>query len=224
MKVGMKAVAYACLTICFIILACGTVASVKPMGAGNKALVFSVAGPVAPVYDIKMPMPYSVLRYRFGLNDNTDAYIGIHPTLGLFGNIGLDAGVTRHFARSLGWRPGISAGMSLYGFYDFVELGNARLYPELSLILSYDVSERVPVIYFGIENMFQLTKPYVVPVCLVGSEFALGSRVALSVETRWYAPTESGDDRVVDYTIIPFGQGALGFALGFTYSFSRRQQ
>lgn len=223
MKVYMKIVAYACLFNCLIVLACGTVASVKPMGTGNKALTFSVGGPVAPVYDINMPLPYSVLRYRQGLNANTDVHVGIHPTMGLFGNIGLDLGLTRHFMRNLGWRPGVSAGVSLYGFYDFEEFGNARLYPELTLIFTYDVSQRVPVIYFGFENMFQLTKPYLIPVCLAGSDFTLGNRLTLALEVRWYAPTESGDDRVVDYVITPVGQGALGFALGFTYSFSRRQ-
>lgn len=223
MKVDVKTVAYVCLGICFIFLACGTVASVKPMGTGNKALTFSVGGPVAPVYDINMPLPYSVLRYCHGLNANTDAHVGIHPTMGLFGNIGLDVGLTRHFMRNLGWRPGVSAGVSLYGFYDFEELDNARLYPELTLIFTYDVSQRVPVIYFGFENMFQFTKPYFIPVCLVGSEFALSNRWTLGLEARWYAPTESGDDRVVDYVITPVGQGALGFALGVMYSFSRRQ-
>lgn len=222
MKVGMKTVAYVCLVVCFIFLACGTVASVKPMGTGNKALVFSAGGPVAPVYDIEMPLPYSVFRYRFGVNDNADAHVGLHPTMGLFGNLGLDIGLTKHFVRNVGLRPGISAGMSLYGFYDFSEAGNARLYPELSVILTYDVSTRVPVIYLGVENMIQFTEPYIIPACLLGGEFVLSNRFALSLEARWYAPNESGDDRVVDYSITPFGQGAFGFVFGFAYTIGGR--
>jgi hypothetical protein len=221
-KVRMQVVAYIGLATSLVFMGCGTVASVKPMGAGNKALVFSAGGPVAPVYDIEMPLPYSVLRYCFGLNENTDVHVGIHPTMGFFGNLGVDVGLTRHFWRNRGLRPGISAGMSLYGFYDFAELDHARLYPELSLILTYDISKRVPVIYLGVENMFQFTRPYIVPVCLVGGEFSASSRLTLNLEARWYAPNESGDDRVVDYILTPFGQGALGFVLGVTYSFSGR--
>ena len=222
MKKRMGIVASIFLILCIFVLECGTVASVKPMGAGNKSVVFSAGGPVAPVYDIDMPLPYSVLRYRFGLNDDTDVHISIHPTLALFGDAGLDIGLTKHFARNEGLRPGFSAGMSLYGFYDFSEVANARVYPELSFIFTYDVSKRVPVIYLGVENMIQFTEPYLVPACLLGGEFALNRRLAISLETRWYAPTESGDDRVVDYSITPFGQGAVGFVLGFSYSFGGR--
>jgi len=222
-KVKVEVVACICLLSCLIVLECGTVASVKPMGTGNKALVFSAGGPVAPVYGIKMPLPYSVLRYRFGLNDNTYAHVGIHPTMGLFGNLGLDVGLTKHFVRSLGLRPGISAGISLYSFYDFMKVNNARFYPELSLILTYDISKRVSVVYLGVENMFQFTEPYVIPACLMGGEFTLSNRLTLDLEAKWYAPTESSDDRVVDYVVTPLEQGALGFVLGLTYAFSGRQ-
>jgi hypothetical protein len=222
-KTSRDIAVYISITVCFIFIACGTVASVKPLGAGNRSLIFSAGGPVAPVYGIKMPLPYSVFRYRSGLNDNTDAHVGFHPTMALFGNIGLDIGLTKHFARNCGLRPGISAGMSLYGFYDLSEARNARLYPELSVILTYDVSRRVPVIYLGVENMIQFTEPYLVPACLLGGEFVLSKRLALSLEARWYAPNESGDDRVVDYSITPFGQGAFGFVFGFAYTFGRRQ-
>jgi len=56
--------------VCFLIaillssLGCGTDASVQPIGKGRSNLAFSSGGPVAPVFDINMPMPYSVLRYR----------------------------------------------------------------------------------------------------------------------------------------------------------------
>ena len=222
MKVRMGIVAFIFLILCILVLECGTVASVKPVGAGNKTVVFSAGGPVAPVYDINMPIPYSVLRFRFGLDDDTDAHVGLHPTLALFGDVGLDIGVTKHFARNEGLRPGFSASMSLYGFYDFSELSNVRVYPELSFILCYDVSKRIPVVYLGVENMIQFTEPYVVPACLLGGEFALSRRLVISLETRWYAPLESGDDRVVDYSITPFGQGAVGFVLGFAYTFGGR--
>lgn len=210
------------LVLCCIFVACGTVASVKPMGAGNKSLTFSAGGPVAPIYGIKMPLPYSVLRYRFGLNNDTDVHIGLHSTIALLGDLGLDVGLTKHFVRNIGLRPGVSAGVSLYGFYHFAEAGSTRLYPELGLLLTYDVSERVRVIYVGVENMFQFTEPYVIPACLLGIEFALGNRLAISTETRWYAPTQSGDDRVVDYTITPFKQGAIGFVVGVCYDFKGR--
>jgi hypothetical protein len=221
-KLRKEIVVCSVFVICLISLQCGTVSSVRPMGAGNKSLVFSAGGPVAPVYDINMPLPYSVLRYRFGLSDNTDMHIGIHPTMALFANLGLDVGVTKHFVRNDGLRPGFSASLCLYGFYDFTETTSARVYPDVALIMTYDISRRVPVLYFGLESMIQFTEPYMVPAFLLGGEFTLGSRSALRLETRWYAPTESGDDRVVDFALTPFGQGAIGFVLGFEYRFGGR--
>lgn len=212
-------VAYSILVLCIVLLQCGTVSSVKPLGAGNKSIVFSAGGPVAPVYDMNIPLPYSVLRYRFGLNDNTDIHIGVHPTMALFGNLGIDAGFTRHFMRSFGMRPGVSAGLAFYGFYDFGEVDHMRVYPELSIIFSYDIFHSRHVLYFGGQSMIQFVEPYVVPAVFGGGELSLGRSLAFNLETRWYAPTESGDDRVVDFKLTPFGQGALGFVLGFGYKF-----
>ncbi|MBE0432592.1 hypothetical protein IBX73_03895 [candidate division WOR-3 bacterium] len=224
MKIIRVTITPVCVLLCFIFLSCGTVASVKPMGAGHRLLAFSAGGPVAPVYDINMPLPYAVLRYRFGLNDATDFHAGLHPTMALFQDLGVDVGLTKHFVRNSGARPGFSAGLSLYGFYHFADASSARLYPDLTLIATYDVSKRFRVFYFGFESMFQFTKPFVVPVFLAGGEFGLGDRLVLDLEARWYAPTESGDDRVVDYTITPFGQGAVGFVIGLSYAFQGRQQ
>ncbi len=205
------------LFVCLLLLQCGTVSSVKPAGAGNKSFVLSAGGPVAPVYDMEIPLPYSVLRYRLGLEGNTDLHVGIHPTMALFGNLGVDAGITRHFARSLGLRPGFSAGFALYGFYDFGEVGHMRFYPELSVLFTYDILNSRHVLYGGAQSMIQFSEPYVVPAFMLGGEISLGRRYALTLETRWYAPFESGDDRVVDFTLTPFGRGALGFVLGFGY-------
>lgn len=217
MRVERSVVVYSILVYGMLLLQCGTVSSVKPLGAGNKSIVLSAGGPVAPVYDMNIPLPYSVLRYRLGLNDNTDIHIGIHPTMALFGNLGIDAGITRHFMRSLGMRPGISAGLALYGFYDFGDLDHIRVYPELSIIFSYDIFRSNHVIYLGEQGMIQFAEPYIVPTAIAGGEFSLGRNLALTLETRWYAPTESGDDRVVDFRLTPFGQGALGFVLGLGY-------
>ncbi|UCF69803.1 MAG: hypothetical protein JSW49_06255 [candidate division WOR-3 bacterium] len=222
MRAGKAIVICVVLFTCLVLSRCGTISSVRPMGAGNKSLVFSAGGPVAPVFDIDMPLPYSVLRYRFGLNDDTDIHIGLHPTMALFANLGFDIGVTKHFARSAGLRPGFSAGASIYAFYDFSETASARVYPDVALILTYDISQRLRVLYLGLESMIQFDEPYIVPALFLGAEYSLGSRFNLNAEARWYAPTESGDDRVVDFTFTPFGQGAVGLVLGCEYRFGRR--
>jgi len=162
-------------------------------------------------------MPYAVLRYRRGLNENTDFHFGIHPTMMMLGNIGMDMGLTKHIASQSGWMPALSLEASIYGFYHMPEFSSIRVYPALSLIGSYQLANRRHIVYFGTHSMMQFTSPYVVLAPLIGWEFSMGRKLVLNLETKWYAPTEESEKRVVDYTIRPFDYGALGFVWGLSY-------
>ncbi len=203
----------------FCYMSCGTVASVRPIGEGRKAVSFSFGGPVTPVYDINVPLPYSVVRMRYGLTENTDLHCGIHTTMSLLANISVDIGLTRHFTVQSGWRPALCLGASLYGFYHINEFSSTRIYPELSLIGSYAFSRYHHLVYFGSHAMMQFTEPYVVLAPLIGVEIPFGRRLNINAEALWYAPTEASKDRVVDYTLRPFDHGAIGFAAGVSYTF-----
>ena len=97
------------------------------------------------------------------------------------------------------------------------EFSSIRVYPALSLIGSYQLANRRHTVYFGTHSMMQFTSPYVVLVPLIGWEFSMGRKFVLNLETKWYAPTEESEKRVVDYTIRPFNYGALGFVWGLSY-------
>jgi len=207
------------ILFCLGIVQCGTVASVQPLGKGNSAITFSSGGPVTTIFGMKMPIPYTVLRYRKGLNENTDFHFGIHPTLMIMGNMSLDIGITKHILSPSGFKPGLSAGTSIYGFYHMNKLSTARVFPELSVIGSYPLFNQDQWLYFGLQSMFQYIKPYAALVPLVGFEFHPGKRFMFNLETKWYAPTEESANRVVDYEIRPFDQGAVGFVWGISYRF-----
>jgi hypothetical protein len=83
------------LILFLCIIGCGSVSSVRPIGAEEKAVTLSSGGPVTEIFGITMPLPYSVLRYRQGLRNNTDLHIGIHPTMAILGNLGIDVGLTK---------------------------------------------------------------------------------------------------------------------------------
>lgn len=210
-----------CLLIAVLLgcVKCGTVASVQPLGKGQSSLAFSSGGPVAPVFDINMPVPYSVLRYRRGLNQSTDFHFGIHPTMLILGNLGIDVGVTKHFVPQAGLRPALSVGTSVYGFYHMDDFSSIRAYPEVAVIGCYRLSEHAHALYFGTHTLVQFVRPYVIFAPLIGFEIPFGSRIVLNLETEWYAPHEESRDRVVDYTIRPMDYGALGFVWGISYKF-----
>jgi hypothetical protein len=207
------------IILCLWVIGCGSVSSVRPIGMEEKSVTLSSGGPVTEVFGITMPLPYSVLRYRQGLSDNTDLHIGIHPTMAILGNLGIDVGLTKQLMGQSGWRPAFVLGGSVYGFYHFNETSSIRAYPEISMVASYNLGSRREVIYFGAQNMIQFSEPYLISVLLVGSEIPFGNHFILDLETKWYAPVEESEKRVVDYSITPAGHGVIGFVFGLSYKF-----
>lgn len=206
------------LLVLMLAAGCGTVASVRPIGKGNSALTFTSAGPVAPVFGLDMPIPYAVLRFRRGLNDNTDFHAGLHATMLYLGNIGIDAGLTKHFLSQSGWRPALALEASVYAFYHLNEFSSIRAFPEVAVFTRYNLFNDRHALYFGSHFLAQYTDPYIIIAPFLGFEFNIG-HFGLNLEGKWYAPTEDTEYRVVDYKIKPFNRGAVGIAWGISYQF-----
>lgn len=204
------------LTLLFT--ACGTVASVTPLGSGKSSITLSSGGPVAPVFDIKMPIPYSVLRYRHGISDNIDIHVGLHPTMYILGNITMDIGVTRHLRQPVGWIPGLALEGTLFGFYHMHDLSTTRVFPGVGLIGYSCLSQGKTYLYYGAQSLVQYDSPYLIIAPLFGLQLSV-KRFQINLEAKWYAPHEESEDRVVDYTLIPASQGAIGFVWGLSYQF-----
>ncbi|UCC11639.1 MAG: hypothetical protein JSW02_09865 [candidate division WOR-3 bacterium] len=214
-----KAITWFTVLIACVFIAsvhCGTVASVRPMGKDRSSLTFCSGGPVAPVFDIQMPIPYSVLRYRRGLNENTDFHCGIHPTMMVLGNVALEVGITKLIVDQGGWRPALALEGSAYLFMHVFDISTTRAYPEIGIVASYNLSLRGHLIYFGFQNIIQYDEPYWISAPLIGVELPLG-RFNINLEAKWYAPQERSDNRIVDYTLIPADKGAIGFVWGLSY-------
>jgi hypothetical protein len=144
--------------------------------------------------------------------------------MSLLGNLGLDIGLTKRFVQPSGWMPSVSLEASLYGFYHFNDVSSIRAYPEMTVLGSYEKMRQEQYVYFGIQSMFQTSRPYVVSVPLLGLETPLSRRLILNLEGKWFAPVEGSDDRAVDYSYTPGDHGALGFILGCTYRFSSEEE
>jgi hypothetical protein len=131
-----------------------------------------------------------------------------------FGNLALDAGVTKHFLQQSQWIPALAIEGSIYGFYNIGETSSLRVYPAFALIGSYRLSKRDHLLYLGTHMMIQYADPYLIFVPYIGFEIPFGHQWVLNLETKWYAPHEDSEDRVVDYGIKPANYGALGFTCG----------
>jgi hypothetical protein len=196
---------------------CGAVTAVTPLDRGESSLSASVGGPVTNVAGMNIPLPYTVVRYRYGLSDKAGIYAGGHLLTAGFAVVGLDLGFSYHFLAQRGWVPtvGTTAGIAA-----FIEPGgNEALFPQLDLVASYRVGKRLDT-YFGAQSMYQFsTRPYVVLAPLVGAQYRFGDDFSLGLEAKWYAPAEPTEPRNVHYSLPIGNQGALGFVLGANWLF-----
>jgi hypothetical protein len=199
-----------------ILTGCGTVSTVRPLPVGERALAFSLGGPVASIPGIAdVPLPYTTLRYRWGIIDNLEGHIGIHPTMLVFGTLAADVGLSYQFLSPLKWRPGLCLGLNPTMWLNPFNDNGSGAAPSADLTASWDVNRSI-LLYTGGQAFFQLQEPYVPWAVLMGSEFSAGKYLGLSAELKWYAPSENSTYRVVNYPISPGGLGAFGVVLGIS--------
>jgi hypothetical protein len=196
---------------------CGTVTAVTPLNRGESALNVSLGGPVANVGGTNIPIPCAVARYRYGLSDQAGLYAGGHLTTAALRVVGVDFGFSYHFLRQQNWIPCVGTSAGLVTFIQ--PGGDDALFPQLDLIASYRVGDRFTT-YFGSQSMYQLsTKPNVVLAPFIGAGWRVSDPVSLSLEAKWYAPSEKTRPRNVNYSLPIANHGAVGFVLGANWLF-----
>ncbi len=199
---------------------CGTVTAVRALHKGESCVAVSLGGPVANVAGMDVPMPYAVGRYRYGLTDRAGLYGGAHLAMPAFGVLGLEAGFSYQLLDQRGALPGLSACAACTGLIE--PGGGEALFPGLDLVASWQVGGRW-LVYAGGQSLYQLNeKPHAVFAPLVGAECRLG-RWRVSLESKWYAPTERTHPRNVNYRLPIGGHGAVGFVVGVSYDFGARK-
>ncbi len=202
---------------------CGSITSVRPIGQGKQSLSFAVGGPFADYFGGSKPIPYGLIRYRRGLNDKTDLFASYHLTPAIFGVVGLDVGLAKQFAAQKGKRPAVSIGGGVNFFmlaYDTShafkpDFSSFRAFPQLYIIGSYTIKQHL--VYFGADNMFQWTNPYLISVMVLGGEYRWSRLFRTTLEARWYAPWENSVFRAVHYTAPIQKHGDVGIILGFNF-------
>jgi hypothetical protein len=201
---------------------CGTVTAVTPLHRGESALAASLGGPVANVGGMNIPMPYAVARYRYGLNDQAGLYAGGHLLTAGFGVVGLDLGFSYHFLEQNGWVPCVGASAGVMALIQ--PNGGDAMFPQLDLVASYRLGSRFTA-YFGSQSMYQFrSAPTVVLAPFVGGQFKMSDMFSLSLESKWYAPTEKTRPRNVNYTLPIGGRGAVGFVIGANWLFGGQHE
>jgi hypothetical protein len=169
-----------------------------------------------------IPLPYTVVRYRYGLSDKAGLFAGGHLTAAALGVIGTDLGFSYHFLEQKAFVPAVGASASLL---ILIQPGrNEAMFPQADLTASYLWGDRY-LFYFGSHSVYQLNEqPAVTLAPFVGGSLKLGRVWSLSLESKWYAPSEPTHPRNVNYLLPIANHGAVGFALGLNFDFGGRHE
>jgi len=196
---------------------CGTVSAVRPLRREQSAVALSVGGPVAKVSGMDIPLPYAVLRYRYGVNDRFGLYAGGHLLQAALGNVVFDGGFSYHFVEQAGLVPAVGASGGVVAFLKPGSGGESAVFPQVDLTASWLAGGR-SLTYLGMQSMYQFDdRPYFAFAPFVGEEVRLGERFSLCVEAKWYGAGEPTRPRTIDYRLPLGGTGAVGFVLGANY-------
>ncbi len=209
----------------WVMIGCGVISSVRPLGQGKHSLTFAVGGPFVGYYGGSKPIPYGLVRYRRGLTERTDLYASYHLMPAIFGILGLDFGIAKQYAVQDRMRPAVNIGGGLNFFFQAYDTSHTlsfdpktfRAFPQIFFVGSYDVKNHL--IYFGADNMLQWTSPYLVTALVLGGEYRWSRLFRTTLETRWFAPWENSTFRAVNYTAPIFEHGDIGLVLGLNLYF-----
>ena len=200
----------------FYFCGCGATQPVRVLDEGATKVSASLGGPLIPLGNATIPVPYLVAGVQHGYSSSLTLAGNVHLLTALFGDVGVDAGAAQRFVRSDGWVPEITAKAQCYFFYDVKRGNNPRLFPFLSLNASYLVGEST-LLYFGADNLFQFVEPIYFLSPFAGVQFPLSSRFEMQVESKWMAANANTEHGVMEGHNSINGRGNIGTFIGFHY-------
>lgn len=198
---------------------CGATQPVRVIDQGSTQAAVSLGGPLIPFGGMTVPTPYLNLGLIHGYKDNLTLTGNIHATTALLKNAAFDVGAAVRLAReNKGW-PELTAKGQLYLFSDLVRFDNARMFPLLSINASSLIGNST-LLYAGMEQLIQFSKPHYFLTPFAGTQVCLSDRSALQVELKWMAANVNSAHGIFRGTGSIGSHGDVGLFFGFTYGLS----
>ena len=207
-------------SLALVLLAgCSTTRALAPLEKGQHGATFSVGGPFVQFAGAPIPLPIASVGYQYGIDGKSNVHGAFYLTqLVLFKVGGFDVGINRELSPAAGARPRVMVDFTNYLFFGDHSpgdpAGGARWFPDVSLMLTWDLGQRPHRIYLGVDTFFQ-TMPefHVYPSPVLGTELRASHVVGVQLELAYHAfwadteplqPVWYGFDR----------HGAIAFKLG----------
>ncbi|MGV6860276.1 MAG: hypothetical protein ACWA41_00800 [Putridiphycobacter sp.] len=137
--------------------ACAPSRFIEPLEKKQLAVGGNFGGPLIKFGGKPIPVPLSAIEIGYGLDTNLTLHGGLHTTALFFGDLQLDAGVTYQFLHQQKYRPNISVNPGFNYAQSFSE-HVFKFWPTLDLNAFYNYGRRHNYFYFGVNNMFELSK------------------------------------------------------------------
>lgn len=205
--------------------ACAPARFVKPLEKNEQAVNLSLGGPLFEFSDMVIPMPLLTATYGYGIDSTLTGFAGANITSAFFGNVQLEAGVTKQIAKQNGYWPALSITPVLNFVYR--DKDAKKLYPQIDITAFREFNNKRNYWYAGVSNWFELAgekaheqeqenrwllSPF------IGQSFSR-KKWDFTIEAKVIAPHISYESNVVDYK-SPFGKhGAFGIYFGYTRKF-----
>jgi len=214
------------LIILLLFASCAPARFVEPLQKKELAIGANVGGPVISQGGITTPIPLTAIEIGYGLDTNLTIHGGLHTSALLFGNLQLDAGLTYKLLNQNKYAPNISVNPGFNFIYNF-EYGSSKLWPTLDLNAYWNYGKRNSYIYFGFNNLFELSKtmaheqkqkqrwifsPQIGHVLKTKKE-----KWQFTTEFKFLALNQDNSYTFLPYKSLTGNRGATGFYLGLRY-------
>jgi len=210
---------FAALVISLSMIGCGGTQPIRVLEEGRTQASFSLGGPIIELGGAPVPMPYLTVGAMHGFCDNLTLSANAHLLSAALGDVGLDAGASMRLLKQDGAIPEVTGKAQIY-FFDNLARGpnEPRLFPMISLNGSYLIGQS-SLVYVGIDNLFQLSKPGYILSPFIGTEFYISRRISGQLEAKWMAANVNTEKGVFEGYGAIGSSGNIGVFLGLIYSF-----
>lgn len=219
---------------------CTTTRALAPLQKGQHGMSVSLGGPFVQFAGAPIPVPFTQIGYRYGLDGHGDVHAGLYAT-GLFTTKvgGFDLGVSRELVTADGGRPRIMLDMN-HGFFFGDSQGTAdptsgpgaeltgaapggfRWFPELQAVFTWDLGTAPHRVYVGVDGFFQVVpEAHALVTPFFGTELRASRTLGVVLEVGWISPwTNTTAMNPVWYG--PGDQGVVSAKLGFNIYLGQR--
>ena len=205
-------------------ISCATHTQIEPVGKDKLVANFNMGGPIIPLLDTKIPLPYFTVGGTYGCTDNFDLSGSVHILPIFYEVAGLDFGASWFYTQNDSWIPLLGTHAKVM-FFSSLKSGiddRFKVYPYLSQTASWELGPGNIytglhiLIPFGELDYEKSYKPIFSP--FLGYKWKMTDNYALFLETKWQGLNFPTDHIPVDY-ISPGDAGAIGVFLSIERKF-----